>query len=109
MMGVGSQSMSPAVNKGDAVILKKVKKSETLEKGKIIAYSKGKKIVIHRIIEVTKAKGKVVYVTKGDANNAKDSQVVEKKQVKGVVQLRIPFIAYPTVWLTEFIDSNSEK
>lgn len=108
MMGVGSQSMSPAVNKGDAVILKKVKTSQTLDKGQIIAYTKGKKIIIHRIIEVTKSKGDVVYVTKGDANNGKDSQVVQKKQVKGVVKLRIPFIAYPTVWLSEYME-NSKK
>ena len=108
MMGVGSQSMTPAVNKGDAVILKKIKTSQTLDKGQIIAYTKGKKIIIHRIVEVTKSKGDVVYVTKGDANNEKDSQVVHKKQVKGVVKLRIPFIAYPTVWLSEYME-NSKK
>ena len=106
MIGVGSNSMSPVINRGDAIIIRKVSEDNILKKGDIIAYDRDKKIIVHRIEEVTKSGGKVVYVTKGDANNGVDSNVVKTKQVRGVVKVKIPFIAYPTVWLTEFINNR---
>ncbi len=105
MIGVGSDSMSPKVNKGDAVILKKVH-NETLEKNDIIAYKKGKKLIVHRIVEVTESNNQVAYITKGDANNAPDPNVVQQKQVQGIVKIRIPYIAYPTVWLSDYFNSR---
>ena len=109
MIGIGSQSMMPTINKGDAVILRKVSKNNHLKKGDIIAFKRANKIVVHRINEVTKNGGDRVYVTKGDANNGVDSTVVYPKQVKGVFRVKIPFIAYPTVWLSEWVDGNKKK
>ena len=101
MIGVGSESMSPKINKGDAVIIEKLKKTDKIKKGDVVAYQKDKKLIIHRIKEVTKQNGKTVYVTKGDRNKTADSNAVTRKNIKGIVRIRIPFIAYPTVWLTE--------
>lgn len=103
MIGVGSESMSPTINKGDAIILKKVNSKTELEKGDIIAFQKDDKIIVHRIEEVTVSNGKRVYITKGDANKEIDTNVVTSKQVQGLVQTRIPIIAYPTIWFTDFI------
>ena len=47
------------------------------------------------------ADGEVAYVTKGDANNTADTNVVYRNQIRGIVKVKIPFIAYPTVWLSE--------
>ena len=105
MIGVGSDSMKPKINKGDALILKKVHE-EPLKKGDVIAYKKGKKIIVHRVIEVHDEKGTVYYVTKGDANNAADPAEVKQSQVQGIVKIRIPYIAYPTVWLSEYFNSR---
>ena len=105
MIGVGSDSMSPKVNKGDAVILKKVNDKTVLKKGDIIAYNKDGKIIIHRIVKIeTDKKGKEVYTTKGDANGGNDPKLVKRKKVDGVVKLKVPFIAYPTIWLSEFMN-----
>lgn len=101
MLGIGSESMSPKINKGDAVILEKVTSKKELKKGDIIAYKKGKRLIVHRIVGVSKQKGKPVYTTKGDLNKSSDSRAVTRSQVKGVVKIRIPIIAYPTVWLSE--------
>ena len=101
MIGVGSASMSPKINKGDAVILEKPKKNETFKKGDIIAYQRDKRLIVHRITEVGTRKGEKVYVTKGDVNKTADSNIVTRKQIKGIVKMKIPFIAYPTVWLSE--------
>lgn len=103
MIGVGSDSMKPVINKGDAIILKKVTPKTELKKGDIVAYTNedNTRTIVHRIEEITKANGKKAYVTKGDANNGVDSNVVSPSQIKGIVKFKIPFIAYPTVWLTE--------
>lgn len=103
MIGIGSESMNPVLKKGDAIVLKKVNTSEILKKGDIIAYKKDNKVVIHRIEEITKSNGNIVYVTKGDANKTVDSKVVELEQVEGIVKFKISYIAYPTVWLGELL------
>lgn len=99
IIGIGSDSMTPKINKGDAVIIKKVDKNNLLKKGQIISYEKSGKSVIHRIVKVNKDS----YITKGDANGGNDPHPVLKKQVQGVVKFKIPYIAYPTIWLSEFI------
>ncbi len=101
MLGIGSDSMSPKINKGDAVILEKVTKKKELKKGDVVAYKKDKHLVVHRIVGTEKQKGQTVYITKGDLNNSNDAKAVKKSQIKGVVKIRIPIIAWPTVWLTE--------
>lgn len=107
MIGIGSTSMAPTVNKGDAVILHKVSKKGQIKKGDIVAYVKDDGTetvtVVHRVTEVTKSNGKEVYVTKGDANKSEDVNVVTPTQVKGIVKARIPWIAYPTIFFNDFI------
>jgi signal peptidase len=104
MIGVGSQSMSPTINKGDAIILSKVSKDEQLKKGDIIAFTNNEKVIIHRIQDITVSNdGKRLYVTKGDANNGVDSNLVSLKQVRGVVRAKIPYVAYPTIWFTSYL------
>ena len=105
MIGVGSDSMSPKIKKGDAVILEKVKDPDKLKEKDIIAYynSDRNKVIIHRITEISTADGERVFVTKGDANNAADSNVVVVSQIRGVVKVKIPYIAYPTVWISEYL------
>ncbi len=99
MIGIGSDSMTPRINKGDAVILRKLEKDTVLKKKDIIAYSKDGKVVVHRIVRIENGS----YITKGDANGGEDPKPVKLKQIKGVVKVKIPFIAYPTVWLNELI------
>ena len=97
--------MSPKIKKGDAVILEKVKDPDKLKEKDIIAYynSDRNKVIIHRITEISTADGERVFVTKGDANNAADSNVVVVSQIRGVVKVKIPYIAYPTVWISEYL------
>ena len=101
MIGIGSSSMSPSVNRGDAVVIKKVNKNTKLKVGDIIAYKEDKITIVHRIHELQTYKNKEAYLTKGDANNGADNYIVPRDHVKGVIKLRVPFIAYPTIWLSE--------
>ena len=106
MIGVGSDSMSPAINKGDAVIIKKVNNASTLKEGDVIAYKKGKLVIVHRIVAFEEKNGKTLIITKGDANGGNDPNKVKESQVRGVVEVRIPYIAYPTVALNEYLNSR---
>jgi signal peptidase I len=103
MMGVGSDSMSPKINRGDAVIIKKINKKTEIKKGDVVAYYKSKKVIVHRINKINKDGS---FATKGDANNAIDKDSVKRKQIKGIVKLRIPFIAYPTLWFNDLINGK---
>ena len=49
------------INKGDAVIIEKLKPKEKLEKGQVIAYQKDKRLIVHRIADISKQNGKEVY------------------------------------------------
>ncbi len=86
-----SNSMSPLINTGSVVML--TKRSE-YKPGDIISYytqDQGKEeIVTHRIIRM----GGNVYVTKGDANQAIDREVVRPRLVIGKVMLIIPYLGY---------------
>ena len=104
MIGIGSDSMNPKISKGDAVIIKKINKNTEIKQKDIIAYNSGGRIVVHRVVNVNKSKDRITYTTKGDANKSKDPQDVKRKQIKGIVKLKVPFIAYPTVWLSELIN-----
>lgn len=101
MIGIGSESMSPVINKGDAVIIKKVKLQKELKEGEIIVYQKDKQLIIHRLIKIEKKDGKLYYRTKGDANSTEDNIKIKKKDIKGIVKIKIPVIAYPSVFLKE--------
>ena len=105
-VAVMSGSMSPTFNRGDAVIVNKLTKQEKdeLKKGDIIQFISGSKYVVHRIYKVTNDEyGNKVFMTKGDHNNAPDTDVVSLDNVIGKVSFSVPFIGYPSVWLSGVI------
>ena len=103
---IGSGSMSPKIEKGDIVILKKVKKSElkTINKGDVLVYNHDDKIIVHRVVEVLNANGQTSFITKGDNNDTKDSWVIKEDEVIGTVKLKIKYLGMPTVALNELLN-----
>ena len=102
-IAVLSGSMSPTFNRGDAVVIEKLNTQEkdNLKKGDIIQFVSGTKYVVHRINDVTNDEyGNKMFITKGDHNNAVDFDKVHLENVKGKVAAIIPFIGYPSVWLS---------
>ena len=89
---VRSGSMVPTFRTGDLVIDRPISGTEagTLRVGQIISFrvpaGSGSMTFTHRISAVTAAG----YQTKGDANNAADSQPVPASRVIGVYESRIP-------------------
>lgn len=101
IMSIGSQSMQYRINKGDAVIID-TKKQDYKEKD-IIAFKMDGKIIVHRIVKITKNKKEIVYITKGDFNKDVDGWEVKNSNIVGKFKFRILFAGYPSVILSELL------
>ena len=91
--------MSPVYERGDAVIYEKIDPDE-LKIGDIIAFSKERLVITHRIVEIRQSNG--TFKTKGDANNSVDLYEVKPSEVLGKVEFKIRYIGYPTLWINDF-------
>lgn len=102
-IAVLSGSMSPTFNRGDAVVINKLntREKDELKEGDIIQFISGTKYVVHRIVEITNDEyGNKLFVTKGDHNNTIDATKVAMEDVIGKVSFVVPYIGYPSVWLS---------
>jgi signal peptidase len=99
LLNVMSGSMAPTIRTGDLVVDRHVSATEAqhLAVGQIITFTPQAGVtatITHRIDRVVQTDGGVGYVTKGDANNAADSDVVNAAQVVGVYDFKISRGAY---------------
>lgn len=106
LIGVGSGSMSPEIKKGDAVIIEKLKDSTPLEKGTIVAFRNNNKTIVHRIVGIETIGGVNYYHTKGDFNNTEDNLSLTRDDIIGTVDIKIPYIGYPAVYISEMLDRD---
>lgn len=105
MIAIGSGSMTPKINKGDAIVYKRLDKKIEPEVGQILVFRKDKKIIVHRIIEIVDiGNNEKVYYTKGDANDSPDGYPIERKDALGIVKSRIRYIGIPSVMLGELFN-----
>jgi signal peptidase len=102
-LAIGSNSMYPAINRGDAIIVTKLTEEdkEMLDIGDVIVYLHEGRRVIHRIVGVAQEGRNYVFHTKGDNNELEDDYFVRKNQIEGIVRARIMFVGFPSVWLSE--------
>lgn len=103
---IGSGSMSPAIEKGDVIVLKAMKNEEArkIKKGDVLVYNHDNKIIVHRVIKKSNNGETISFKTKGDYNNAKDSWTVKQEDVIGIVKFRIRWVGMPTVALNELLN-----
>jgi len=104
VMTVVSGSMRPSIEVGDLVVVKNVNSSD-LGVGDVIAYVKGKTIVLHRIVKLTRVKGEIAFMTKGDANTAVDPDPVVPEQIVGKLVYVVPRVGYPLVLIAQYEQS----
>lgn len=105
MIAIGSGSMTPKINKGDAIVYKRLDKKTEPEIGQILVFKKDDKMIVHRIIEIVDiGNNEKVYYTKGDANDSPDGYPIERKSALGIVKYRIRYIGIPSVMLGELFN-----
>jgi len=90
-----SGSMVPVFKVGGLIVVKPVE-SSAVEVGDIISF-KWPGIdtpVCHRVIEKSEVDGSLFFLTKGDANEEPDPQLVSAQDVTGKTVLHIPYVGY---------------
>lgn len=103
---IGSGSMSPKIDKGDVVIVKRLKDSEIydIKVGDVLVYNYDDRIIVHRVTKIIEVDGGLNFKTKGDNNDTVDSWQVKQDDVIGVVKFKIKYIGMPTVALNELLN-----
>lgn len=108
-IAVGSGSMTPNINKGDAVIVEKlsVEEIKNIEVGEILVFRKDGVTIVHRVVQINKiTDDKYYFYTKGDNNNSYDGYPISIENIVGVAKGRIRYIGYPTVILNEILEGR---
>lgn len=100
-VAIATGSMDPQIKKGDVVVIEKTSAYDTLKEGQIIAFEYNNVLIVHRIIRIIEKNNSYYFYTKGDANNGEDGYPVTEDMILGKVNVKIPFIGLPTVWLKE--------
>lgn len=95
-------SMAPTLREGDLVIMREVS-ADSVEVGDIIQYSRQQAYVLHRVVEATGSGPNRQFVTKGDGNNAADSEPVPAEAVRGEVLFYIPKLGHVATDVKEVI------
>ena len=99
---VASGSMTPNILKGDVVVIEKIDGDYSkLKVGQVIAYKYDNVIIVHRLINIIENNGTYYFYTKGDANDLPDNWIVRGDTIIGTVNVKVPYIGLPTVWLNE--------
>ncbi len=90
---ITSDSMEPAINNGDAIVVKNCEE-EDLQTGDVITFEQNQKIITHRIqkIEEDQTTKEKTYITKGDNNNIEDSENIKYSAIIGKCVLTIPYL-----------------
>ena len=107
IIAVGSDSMAPKYEYGDAVIFKRVHKVKDLKVNDVIVYRSKEynKYIVHRLVKIKKDKdGNYNFITKGDNNNSEDKIYLDLKDIKGKVKMKIKYIGYPTLVFSKIIE-----
>ena len=94
LLTILSGSMEPKIHTGSIVA---VKPSDNYKIGDVITFGgngKTKTPTTHRVHDIRVEKGKPIYITKGDANNAPDSKEVLPEEISGKVLFSIPLMGY---------------
>lgn len=100
-MIVLSGSMETSIYRGDLVFVKMVD-TETLKVNDIIAFrNEENTVTTHRVVEIVKKDGKTFFKTKGDNNNAEDSNLVDASKVEGIYTSKIPKLGNVLMFIKE--------
>ncbi len=98
LLVVGSESMTGAIDKGDAIIYEEYD-GQIIQEGEILVFKKDKSVYIHRVEKIENVDGQVRYTTKGDMNDENDTGYITQENIIGITDLKIKYIGYPTLWV----------
>ena len=94
-MVVTSGRMRPAINQGDALIVRSASR-DSIQVGDIITFQNfgTQNLTTHRVISIREVSGQPWYQTKGDNNNTPDQNLTPYGAVFGKVRMVLPRFGY---------------
>lgn len=101
---IATPSMTGELNVGDAAIFEKYN-DQIIVEGQVIAFEKEGSVIVHRVVDIEKINNVTRYYTKGDANPDNDAGFVVDSEIVGLVNFKIPYVGYPTVWLRDLFQN----
>lgn len=102
-LSIGSNSMSPNINKGDVIVVKDINYVDNIKKGDVIIFKSSSKLISHRVFQIKDIDSVRYYYTKGDNNKSVDLYPVLDKDIVGVYKFRIRFLGYFSVKIREIL------
>lgn len=90
-------SMEPAIKTGSVIY---TQPTTSYKPNDVIAFIQNGKTITHRIVDAKITEKSVEYVTKGDANNAKDSEAVLGASVVGEKVFVVPYLGRLIIFLS---------
>ena len=105
MIAIGSDSMNPYIQKGDAVVYENNTDPNYYNYGDILVFRKDNRVVVHRIIDIIDINGEKIFYTKGDNNNGPDGYPITSKDIIGKSKYRVKYVGIFSVYLKEMIKS----
>ena len=102
-LAIGSASMSPNIEIGDVVIVKKIKSKDLkdLKIGDVLVYKHGNMTIVHRIVAINEKNDWFIINTKGDNNESADGYDIVADDIIGVANVKISYVGLPVVWLNK--------
>ena len=100
MIAIGSDSMNPTYYRGDAIIYEKTKPGD-IKKKDILVFEYNHSVITHRVVNITKKNGQLMFQTKGDNNEKADLELTSEENVLGKVKYIVKYVGYPTIWINE--------
>ena len=107
-LAIVSNSMVPVFSRGSEVIAEKIRDPMDVAVGDILQYEALGRTITHRVVGIdtsSDGSGQRIFTTKGDNSPSTDAPVTTK-QVVGIVRAEVPYIGYPSVWLSELVKSK---
>lgn len=109
---ITSGSMWPVLKKGDLILIQSTSR-ENINIDDIVVWRNATSteaaagFTIHRVVELRQD----TLTTKGDANSTEDNPVQYEQIIGKTVEwrgkpLRVPYLGYVTIWLSDFLKNN---
>ena len=96
-----SPSMKNSFDKGDIVIVEKIKSCDKLKKGDIIYYKNNNVYIVHRIVSIDYINNKYIIKTKGDNNNTVDEWDVKEENIEGIIRGKVKYLGWPSIIISD--------
>ena len=95
--------MKPIFERGDVIVYQKINDIDNIKVNDIICYQLDNIKVMHRVIKIETTNNQKYFSTKGDNLTTKDPLKVKEDQIIGEIEIVIPRLGYPSVWLYEIL------